>query len=697
MMSASTRYVLTSLVAFSWLAAGCSSPTKIDLGGGCLVNSDCNSPLSCSFGKCHAVCVETRDCPLGQSCVAAAGGSVCQLPVEAKCRTATCAIGTVCAVDYRCRTVCQSPTNCTPGQACVSNVCADGTDLDPSGQLPQTVPPKVDSGVDVCPTGSETCACYGNDTCNAGLACASHLCVRLPGGDAGGGGGTGGAGGVPGTGGSSGSPADARPGPEAGPDATPDLGDVPAEQGSIAPSAPGTVALFHFNGPNGSTTLTDSSGKGKVAVITGNPVISTAQSKFGGASLYVNGTATVRRNFVSVPEDADLNFPGDFTIDWWQYVVAYTNTWGGFVQVRAQAESDKNTCAYCVASGWSAGGASYQFIRYPDDAVAAPTAKAWHHLALTRSGDAFRVFIDGKLVATDAGFSVTVHGILSTTGQVVAGDNGDFNGYIDELRVVKGVALWTTDFAPPTSEYAEGTAVAEPAPELAPEIPDAAFETGGETGTSLNTVALFHFDGTQGSTNLPDSSGTGKVAVITGNPVISTAQSKFGGASLYVNGGSVRGVDYVAVATAGSDFSMDGDFTIDWWQDAVTATNSFANIVNLFQNASDAVGCSIRGGGSGVHFNPYYPGSIVTTKLFNAWHHIAITRAGTTYRAFIDGQVVYTNPSSVGTVGGSPLGVSNPTPGPGDNGDFNGYIDELRVVKGAAVWTSDFTPPSAPY
>jgi hypothetical protein len=142
-MSASTRYALVSLVALSWLAAGCGSPKKTDLGGGCTLNSDCNSPLVCTFGKCHTACVQTRDCPLGQSCVMAAGGSVCQLPAEADCRAATCEIGTVCAVDYHCRTVCQSPIDCTPLQACVSNVCADPTDLDPNGQLPPETPPSI--------------------------------------------------------------------------------------------------------------------------------------------------------------------------------------------------------------------------------------------------------------------------------------------------------------------------------------------------------------------------------------------------------------------------------------------------------------------------------------------------------------------------------------------------------------------------
>jgi formylglycine-generating enzyme len=190
-MSASTRYALVSLVAFSWLAAGCGSPKKVDLGGGCLLNSDCNSPLSCTFGKCHTTCAATRDCPLGQSCVSTPDGGVCQLPDEASCEgTILCAEGLLCAVDYRCRAVCSSDGNCRLGQKCVGGVCADSSDLDPTGQLPPKNPAYADSGVDavLCPAGSETCACYPNETCNAGLTCGSHICVRL--------GGTGGSGGA---------------------------------------------------------------------------------------------------------------------------------------------------------------------------------------------------------------------------------------------------------------------------------------------------------------------------------------------------------------------------------------------------------------------------------------------------------------------------------------------------------------------
>lgn len=234
-MSASSRILLCSLIALSWLAAGCSSSKKIDLGGSCLLNSDCNEPLSCSFGRCHTTCVETRDCPLGQSCVKTPQGGVCQLPVEADCHSTSCVGGLVCAVDYRCRSVCQAATDCTGGQVCVTNVCADTTDLDANGKLPQKAPTGVDGGgaddgpdvasgigyldtpAAVCPTGDELCPCYGNNTCNEGLICASHLCVRpsVTGGSVGVS--TGGMGGAMGMGGAIAGPTEAGPGRETGP------------------------------------------------------------------------------------------------------------------------------------------------------------------------------------------------------------------------------------------------------------------------------------------------------------------------------------------------------------------------------------------------------------------------------------------------------------------------------------------------
>lgn len=148
-MSAVKRVFRGSWMAVWGLAAACSSSKKIDVGGDCLLNSDCNPPLSCTFGKCHNSCKETRDCPLGQSCIKTSQGGTCQLPSEADCRVATCAEKQVCAIDYRCRATCQiAVTDCTDGQVCVGNVCADESDVDQTtGQLPVKNPAWLDGGL----------------------------------------------------------------------------------------------------------------------------------------------------------------------------------------------------------------------------------------------------------------------------------------------------------------------------------------------------------------------------------------------------------------------------------------------------------------------------------------------------------------------------------------------------------------------
>jgi formylglycine-generating enzyme required for sulfatase activity len=119
--------------------------------------------------------------------------------------------------------------------------------------------------------------------------------------------------------------------------------------------------------------------------------------------------------------------------------------------------------------------------------VTAPPLNSWHHIALTRSGSAFRAFIDGTLVATDTGIVATLGGVLEITGQNANGDNGDLNGYIDELRVVKGVAVWTSDFTPPTAPYTAADLLPPDGGALdAPAIPDGGTSGYGIPGQSCN-------------------------------------------------------------------------------------------------------------------------------------------------------------------------------------------------------------------
>jgi alpha-tubulin suppressor-like RCC1 family protein len=125
------------------LAVGCSSPSKLDVGGTCILNSDCNGTLVCTMGKCHDACHTSADCPTGQSCVKTSDTTICQLPAEASCSgTSSCDNGLSCAPDQHCRTGCLSVANCTPGQVCASNFCADPNDPDlVNGQILSTASP----------------------------------------------------------------------------------------------------------------------------------------------------------------------------------------------------------------------------------------------------------------------------------------------------------------------------------------------------------------------------------------------------------------------------------------------------------------------------------------------------------------------------------------------------------------------------
>src|SRR5580700_2026124 len=98
-----------AVAAVGFAVASCSSSkAAVGLGGGCSLNSDCNSPLDCVFGLCHEACETQRDCPNGQPCVIAPGGGghICELPTEGNCTDGgTCPTGQACS-NEKCGTAC---------------------------------------------------------------------------------------------------------------------------------------------------------------------------------------------------------------------------------------------------------------------------------------------------------------------------------------------------------------------------------------------------------------------------------------------------------------------------------------------------------------------------------------------------------------------------------------------------------------
>jgi hypothetical protein len=188
-------------------AVACSgSSKKLDLGGQCVQNSDCNNPLSCKFATCHQQCTQSRDCSAGMRCVIVDGSGICQTAAESVCG-AKCVAPMVCnPVDNSCRGACTTSANCLTSQTCVGTFCVDNTELankDGSagagvgvactltsdcgssllckfGTCHQACTSSTDcagggrcvtaNGVAVCQLPTES-ACSASRTCAAGLAC----------------------------------------------------------------------------------------------------------------------------------------------------------------------------------------------------------------------------------------------------------------------------------------------------------------------------------------------------------------------------------------------------------------------------------------------------------------------------------------------------------------------------------------------
>ncbi len=102
-------------------ASSCNSSSTVGVASTCSINSDCNSPLICTFAKCHDACKESRDCATGERCVLAGSTGTCQLPAESTCSGAgaTCQSGEVCGGDQQCRQQCSASIPCPQGDFCL--------------------------------------------------------------------------------------------------------------------------------------------------------------------------------------------------------------------------------------------------------------------------------------------------------------------------------------------------------------------------------------------------------------------------------------------------------------------------------------------------------------------------------------------------------------------------------------------------
>jgi len=242
--------------------------------------------------------------------------------------------------------------------------------------------------------------------------------------------------------------------------------------------------------------------------------------------------------------------------------------------------------------------------------------------------------------------------------------------------------------------FLNGVAFGANAPVIIPQVID------------QNTVLLLHCDGINGSTVFPDSAlagGAPHSILPSGSTQVSTAQSKFGSASALFNGTT----DYMSIADSPSWTLGSNDFTIEIQVRFNTLANNQYFITQRTSDGSNRAWGLARQNPNKLVFNYSTSAGISWTDehivnwspATGVWYHIAACRDGANLRIFVDGvQIGVTYNASTDTIIDVTEMVSiGRNAHSGGSEYFDGYMDEIRVSNGKAWYTTNFTPPSAPF
>lgn len=213
-----------------------------------------------------------------------------------------------------------------------------------------------------------------------------------------------------------------------------------------------TSLLMRCNGTDNSTFFVDESFSPKTIQWFGNARIRTMTSKYGGASAFFDGIGS----YLQLASNTDFDLGSVYTIELWVYPITLTNNSGllhrGFYNASTNLWENFAFSVRMLGSKmrcyfWATSNSNEQFV----DVNAALTTNLWQHIAIVRDGGVGRVYIDGVL----KGSISSLNAPLSSNKPLKIGlwdysaGNEWFNGYIDDIRITRGVARYSSNFAPP--------------------------------------------------------------------------------------------------------------------------------------------------------------------------------------------------------------------------------------------------------
>ncbi len=428
------------------------------------------------------------------------------------------------------------------------------------------------------------------------------------------------------------------------------------------PLTAGSAGLLttQYNGAGNNNGFKDSSQNNFTITRNGNTAQGTFSPYGSNWSNYFNGSSVIQ---IAQSSGAISNITqGDFTLETWIFPTATPGSRGGIACCRTNGGSNGWNFSYNSSNKvlfWYGSG-SFPTIT---STTSAPL-NTWTHIAVTRSGSTFTLYVNGVSDATLTGVS---NGVTNTVNALLGSEENYANlytGYTSNFRVVNGSVLYAATFTPSTTPL---TAV---------------------SGTVLLTAKSSRF--------LDNSTNNFTASVYTGSPSVQRF-SPFNPTAAYstsvVSGSAYFDAsgDYLRTSS-GSVYLGTNNFTLECW---VYPTTSGDQIVFDCRSGSNSnkptlgvISLQLAYQTSGA--NRILAGSVPQ----NAWSHLAIVRNSNVIYAYINGVQVgtYSDSSDYGTVSRYQLGADDDG---GPNAYFGGYVSDARFVT-SAVYTSAFTPPTTP-
>jgi hypothetical protein len=389
----------------------------------------------------------------------------------------------------------------------------------------------------------------------------------------------------------------------------------------------------------------------------------------GYYSNYFDGSG----DYLSVAYNAALDIlSGNFTVECW---INHTATQYDVIASSWGQTGINSTDGWIIRTGdnnelaidWAAFSTNTTFIATANNVI---QTGRWHHVAFTRSGNTFNVWVDGVSVGTgtSAGTNSSQYRIdigFYGNGSLGASGQSYFNGYISNLRIVKGTAVYTAAFTPATTPL---TAVA---------------------GTSLLTCQSNRF--IDNSTNNFAITRNGDVRIDGFDPF--AIPTEFAGrGSTYFDGSTSN----YLTAPAGNAFLLNGDFTVEAYAYFTNAATTYDGIFTTANGTSaPQVGVMISKESAQILNGIDNSSGFSYTAPINQWNHIAFVRSGTTIACWLNGARVGSATTTIVVSTNSPV-IGKRYSVLSNNFSMNGYVCDLRVVKGTAVYNPSSTTISVP-